>query len=282
MAQSQLFVPVEAFLVEAYLFEHRVSHITWHTVLNNHASTRPKQHGGSLVHAVTKCKEFESFGPEWRCTLTLPNSFAAGDGRRVAATGEGATKDAASELACLRAVASLISLSPSEFLLRPAHWNVSPDDLVANLPGADPASGGHQALPVHTPARLQRAGQLADTPDADARLVALVRKCLNAHGGEFDPSWISHKKMGLKHGAERVHEKFNKLLVSGRLKAFVESHSDEFAWYPKAANTGMLITWANWARQPAVVGDGTAAGSGTAPQEEGDALPLACPEPPPT
>ena len=248
-------------LVEAYLLEHRVSKISWHAVLNNHASTRPKRHGGPLVRAVTECKEFAAPGgasAEWRCTLTLPNSFAPGDSRRVVVTGEGTSKHAASEHACLGAVASLISESPSDFLLRPAHWKVSPDVLVANLPGVDPASGGHQALPVHTPATRRGAGEEADAPDADARLVALVRDCLVAHGGEIDPSRISHNKMGLGTRDERVYEKFNKLLAPGGLKAFVESHSDEFTWNPKASNTGMVITWAH---VPAV---------GTAPQEEGD------------
>ena len=236
--------------VQAYLLEHRVDKISWHTVLNNHASTRPKVHGGPLVRSVTGCKEFAAPGlasAEWLCTLTLPNSFAAGDGRRVVVTGEGTSKNEASELACLRAVASLISESPKDFLLRPGHWKVSPDQLVANLPGAD---AGHQALPVHAPARLRGAGEEADTLDADARMVALLQQCLDAHGGEFDPSQISHSKMGLKPEDERVYQKFNKLLVPGGLKAFIESHA-EFTWKPKG-KTGMVITWAQGARQLAV------------------------------
>ena len=42
--------------VEAYLLEKRanVQTISWHTVLNNHASTRPKEHGGPLVRGVTQ------------------------------------------------------------------------------------------------------------------------------------------------------------------------------------------------------------------------------------
>ena len=255
-------------------------------MLNNRASTRPKAHGGPLVPAVTKCKEYAASGAEWRCTLTSPNSCAAGDGRRVVVTGEGASKTAASELVDLRAVASLINESPSEFLLRPAHWKVPPDELVANLPRADPASGGHHqpALPVHTaPARLRGAGSGADAPDADARLAAHVRDCLKTHGGEFDPPHISHYKMWWSGKSdEREHEKFNELLARGGLKPFLDNnrHSDdEFAWFPKNAGKGMVITWASWARQRAV--DDVPA-VGAAPQQEGDALPLACPEPPPS
>ena len=132
----------------------------------------------------------------------MPNSFAPGDGRRVVVTGEGGSKNEASEVACLRAVASLISESPKDFVLRPKHWKVLPDQLLANLPGAD---AGHQALPVHYPARLLHAGEEAHTPDADARMVALLRECLDAHGGEFDPSLISHNKMGFKPEDERVY-----------------------------------------------------------------------------
>ena len=155
---------------------------------------------------------------------------------------------------------------------------------MASLPAADPASGGHQALPVHTPARLQEAGEEADAPDADARLVALVRDCLKKHNGGFDPSWISHWQMGLAPRDERVHQKLNKLLLPGGLKAFVERHSDEFTWYSKADNKGMLITWAP-GPPPPPEGDAPAAvGYGPPPPpppEEDDALPPACPEPPP-
>ena len=233
--------------VETYLLEHHVGSIRWHWVLNNHASTRPKLHGGPLVRSVTDCKEFAAPGlarAEWRCTLTLPNSFAPGDGRRVVVTGEGKSKDAASELACLRAVVSLISESPKDFVLRPVRWTVSPDQLVANLPGS--ASGEHQALPVHTPARLRGAGEEAGTPDADARIAELLHQCLNAHGGELDPSKISHKRMGLGPEDEHVYEKFNKLLVPGGLKAFVESHPD-FTWN-WGAKKGMVIRRAHGAQ----------------------------------
>ena len=101
-----------------------------------------------------------------------------------------------------------------------------------------------------------------------------MRACLHKHGGDFDPSWISHWWMGRKPGEDRAHEDFNKLLRPGQLKTFIESHSDEFTWYPIRYNKGMRITWAR----------GAAAGAPAAPPpppEEGDALPLASPEPPP-
>ena len=234
--------------VEAYLQQHRLRHITWHTVLNNHASTRPKVHGGFIVPSITDCKTYSAPGPAsavWECTLDVPHSFARGDGLRVQTNGQGASKDEASEVACLRAVAHLISARPSQFLLRPKHWAVSPEDLLAHLPGAD---AGHQALPVHIPARLRDAGDEATTPDADARMVALVRWCLDAHGGEFDPSSISSKLMGLTPGEERVYSTFNKLLMPGGMKAFIESHP-EFSWRHKGVK-GMIITWAHGRSHP--------------------------------
>ena len=228
--------------VEAYLLEQHVSSISWHFVLNNHASTRPEQLGGPIVKSVTACKDFSapsSASANWQCILDLPHSFANGDGRRVVVHGEGKTKEDASEAACLHAVASLISANPSEFLLRPKHWKVTPDTLLENLPGADAV---HQALPVPVPARLRDAGADAAIPDADARVADLVRQCLHAHGGEFDPAKISHKKMGLEPGDEPVYSMLNKLLVPGSLKAFVAKHP-EFSWKPNGTK-GMTISWA--------------------------------------
>ncbi|CAK0900206.1 unnamed protein product [Prorocentrum cordatum] len=223
--------------VEACLLEQRVSDkkITWRTALNDHASTRPQVCGGALVPAVSKCKECAAPGAGWRRTLTLPNSFAPGDGRRLVAIGESAMKEEASELACLRAVASLVSENPGQFVLRPKRWKVPPDELVASMHGAaaDPASGGH-ALPALTRLTL-------------ARLVELASDVLRTRGGEFDPSRISRNKWWRRD--ERAFETFNELLAPGGLKDFLDRHSDEFAWREQADNRGMFIAWANWARR---------------------------------
>ena len=234
--------------VEAHLEERKGGqHILWHTVLNNNASTRPRQHGGALVvRSITACKTFSasSASGEGECALELPNSFANGDGLVVQTSGTGASRQEASEVACLRAVARLISSAkPSEFVLRPKHWTVSPDELLVHLPGADL---GHQPLPMHIPARASASGEEeAATPDADARIVALLRECLDAHGGEFDPSWIWHKRMPRRPDEERAYSSFNKLLLPGSMKAFIDESHPEFAWRLKWGATGMLITWAD-------------------------------------
>ena len=198
-----------------------------------------------MVSSVTNCKEFAAPGlvsAEWRCTLTLPNSFAPEEGHRVVVTGESPSKDAASELACQRAVVSLISESPNDFLLRPGHWTVSPDQLVANLPGAD---AGHQALPVHAPVRVGEAGAaVASLPEdqVSERVTDIIKQCLRAHGGSFDPSQISHKLLGLSPCEERMHARLNKLLQPGQLRQFLDRHP-EFAWQQKGPR-GMVVTWA--------------------------------------
>ena len=229
--------------VHAYLRERKRDSISWHIVLNNHASTRPKHHGGPVVLSVTACKTFSeprSASGEWECRLDLPNSFADGDGLRCRTRGTGGRKDEASEDACFRAVAHLIRAEPSKFLLRPRHWTVSLAALLDGLPGA---AAGQQPLPVHIPARLQGAGEEATAPGAGARVAALLRACLWHHGGEVDPSWISHRRMGRRPDEERVYTELNRLLPPGGLKAFVESHP-EFSYKTHGGGTRMVITWA--------------------------------------
>ena len=89
--------------VEAYFLEQHVSSISWHLVLNNHASTRPQQLGGPIGKSVTACKDFSapsSASADWQCILDLPHSLANGDGRRLVVHGEGKTKEDASGAGC--------------------------------------------------------------------------------------------------------------------------------------------------------------------------------------
>ena len=239
--------------VEAYLAEHHLASVTWHFTLNNHASTRPKANGGPLVRAVTPCKTFTHVAPgsavgaavgagSWRCSLDLPNSFTPTDGRRLQTEGYGSTKTEASEHACRRAVAHLLMTEPSQVILRPAHWRIPPSALLEGLPGTETV---HQALPVHVPARSLEAGVEAATltaAEVDYQVADLLRRCLNAHGGSFDPSRISRAALGQGPGEERIYSQFNKLLLPGGLRPFVERHP-EFSWTSRDPK-GMLITWA--------------------------------------
>ena len=58
----------------------------------------------------------------------------------------------------------------------------------------------HQALPVHVRTRVGEAGAEAASLSEDKvseRVTDIIKQCLNAHGGSFDPSQIRHKNLGL-------------------------------------------------------------------------------------
>ena len=121
----------------------------------------------------------------------------------------------------------------------------------ALLEGLTGTEAVHQALPVHVPARSLEAGVEAATltaAEVDDRVADLLRRCLGAHGGQFDPSRISSKASGQQPGEERIYSKFNKLLLPGGLRPFVERHP-EFSWTSREPK-GMLITWAPTEGQP--------------------------------
>ena len=76
----------------------------------------------------------------------------------------------------------------------------------------------------------------------DDRIADILWRCLDAHGGQFDPSRISSKASGQQPGDERIYSKFNKLLLPGGLRPFVERHP-EFSWTsrePKGRRTNMV------------------------------------------
>ena len=76
---------------EEYIAQHHRPGVSWHITLNSHASTRPKEYGGSLVHSVQACKTFQQTGGgDWSCNVDVPNSFAPGDGYQL--HGEGQAK----------------------------------------------------------------------------------------------------------------------------------------------------------------------------------------------
>ena len=155
------------------------------------------------------------------------------------------TKQKAGEDASRLAFTYLLLESPDQVLLRPAHWNVSIEDLLANMRDSVPP---HQALPVHVGAKRARmdgesaAERFSDPPDVwEGRVVKLLREILQHHKGSFDPARISHKAMGRGPEDERVYEELNRLLKPNELKVFVEQHS-EFAWR-STGKKGMIITW---------------------------------------
>ena len=62
-----------------YIQQYHVTYISWHTTLNNHASTRPKAYGGKLVDSVTACKAFEQSLPGHHSLRSTWDRVAAWD-----------------------------------------------------------------------------------------------------------------------------------------------------------------------------------------------------------
>ena len=130
----------------------------------------------------------------------------------------------------------------SQVVLRPCHWTIAPDALVAGLPGV---AAGHQAPPVHAPTRDRESGAEAaalPSDEVEARVADIIRDTLRAHWGWFDPAKINHKRLGLQRDDERMYSRLNKLLLPGQLKLFVDRHP-EFAWQKGYDGKGMIVTW---------------------------------------
>ena len=103
---------------------------------------------------------------------------------------------------------------------------------------------------MHVPIRLREANSAQaeglSPQEIDEKVAEILRQCLDTHGGQFDPSAISHKTAGLKSEDERLYARLNKLLAPGQLSSFVDKRP-EFAWMPRnpaQKRPGMIITWA--------------------------------------
>jgi hypothetical protein len=233
---------------KAFLKEHHVKSVTWHHVLNNTTSTRPKTHGGKVVRSLTDHKHYEAQGagfatPMMRCTIRLPNSFAPDDRTVFEVTGAGPTRDAASEDACCGAMVQLLCAEPNNVVLRPAHWTIPIGAILTQFleQFGDLQPGTlHQPLAVHRP-RGDPAVKIDMDDQKKQAVEEILRRCLNTHDGAFDPSVISRKRYGLEDDAPWVV--LDSLLNKGDLRTFVEQHT-EFAWRPHGPK-GMIITWAS-------------------------------------
>jgi hypothetical protein len=275
--------------VKALVAYHKLPSIMWHTAVNNHASTRPKIHGGKLCESVRKCKTYDHVQTPGsasvvQCTLRLPNSFQQADGIELVARGTGTDEKNASEDACHTAFAILLILNMSQVVLREAHWNIEVPALVNAVNALLHAEG--QALPVHQRTARQN-GLEGDAMGFAARDVAvadLLRMCLRSHGGQFDPARISRDLLrremvnqGLDMATQpRMFQRLDALLHPGQLRPFIEQHPD-FQWMPHGAK-GMRVTWAEPA--PAALLDGPAHARAPASGSAGSANIEEMPPPP--
>ena len=113
--------------------------------------------------------------------------------------------------------------NPSQMIVHDHQWKIPRDKLIQEVPGRD-----------GTDTVLERNSSQRRKFSAEA---------LPKHGGEFDPSRISHKTMGREVGEERVYSRLNKLLKPGELRGFVETHS-EFACRPRVGSAkGFIVHW---------------------------------------
>ena len=139
--------------VQARLREAKLPTVSWHTILNNNTSKRPKCHGGPLCRSLKACKEFSTRGSEHVCRLVLPNSYERDDGLVVSAAALASTKDAASQDVCFFVFALLCAnkVGLPNVVFRPAHWNVQIEDLfddIRRMVDPDP-SATYQPLAVN-------------------------------------------------------------------------------------------------------------------------------------
>ena len=243
--------------VKDFLQEQHIASVKWHHVLNNTMSTRPRSRGGPVVGSVEQCKRYEqqalplpSAGanvatPMHQCFLRLPDSFQAGDGKVVEIMGKGDSRKAASEDACCGAMVQLLCAGPYRVLLRPNHWKMPLQDLVNDLhrianmavpdagcqPLAAPMPRGHQPLSV--------TGSLIEK---FAMAEKIVRRCLETHGGTFDPSFISRRKYGTGPDETAPWQQLDTVLGKGEFRNFIEQ-SPDFQLIEHGPK-GMLVTWA--------------------------------------
>ena len=119
-------------------------HISWHSVLNNHASHRPIARGGPLCASLKACKEFGTFGSMHSCRITLPNSYAPGDGKMVEVESIAPDRRAAAEDAACAAFAVLCADRDGlhHVIFRRAHWQVPKEVLINTIARivADPSA----------------------------------------------------------------------------------------------------------------------------------------------
>ena len=119
--------------LEALLIMHHKDGISWHVVLNNHSSTKPQNEGGPMFRSLKDVKDYGYVGGLWRCRINMPCSFQAGDGLLFGNEGYAQTKKGASEHACLRALAHILTAGHTRVRLMPKHWEIPIEELRARI-----------------------------------------------------------------------------------------------------------------------------------------------------
>ena len=124
---ARLSEPLSA--LEVLLVRHRTTIATWHSVLNNHSSTKPRSMGGPMLRSLTELKDYGYVSGLWHCWINMPCSFQQGDGILCSVEACAETKPTASENACLRALAHILATNQDLVRLIPKHWNITLTEL---------------------------------------------------------------------------------------------------------------------------------------------------------
>ena len=139
--------------LEDFLKEHHQT-TSWHYILNTTTSTKPKANGGPTIPSLSALKVCTcapgsaSDACVHTCSITLPCSFAAGDGQEVAASASAPTAKKADESACLKVFAELLRRDSFRVVLHNTHWRCSVADLLA---GISSIVGGRRQAPPPPP-----------------------------------------------------------------------------------------------------------------------------------
>jgi hypothetical protein len=220
-----------------------------------------------------------------RCLLTLPNSYAADDGKEVCAAGFADNKKEADENACCAVFAILCSDLRGglpQVILRSSHYNVSPqelvDDIVGIINGDGPGSGPSATVPPlaehHAASGATFAGTLQDVPEADKeRAAEVIRLILQSHGGGFFPNKINHKKFEEVAGKQQVkaHAQLGRLLPLNSLRPFIQPHPEFDSEYKEGrlyikwqSQTSEADPWSGWQTSVAAASGASSASASAA------------------
>ena len=242
-------VPLAA--IRSLLQQAKEDHTSWHTILNYHASKRPKKHGGRLCRSLRDHQVFGRvgvLGAMHSCRLVLENSYAPEDGMVVRAECNAFTRRAADEYVCYDIFAQLCNSRDClhKVVLRPAHWKVPIEALLADIGLLVNPWETYQPLAVHYSAGAATfAGALANVPEANLeRTAELIRLCLRAHGDDFDPTAICHQKIVQEGGEQpRVSAQLARLIPKKTLRQFINQHP-EFEYFVKSPGDRPRIRYA--------------------------------------
>jgi len=116
--------------LEDLLATHHSGVASWHLVLNNTSSTKPKVQGGPIFDSLKKVKRSWRENGVYHCRIDMPCTFEPNDGLPFSVEGYDAEKKkAASQHACFRAIAHMLAADQRKVRLMDCHWNISITDL---------------------------------------------------------------------------------------------------------------------------------------------------------